>query len=241
VEVLQYRLDIIRDVLKLLIPVCGAAVLNTCDNNGLTLFAELICHERILTNDMLQLMLRHGFDITDTSKFGETVLMRIVNNRFIDVETVETLLRNGASETINHIYHYRIPLCALAYAVSPFSSKSPEIVRLLIQYGADLSIPVVSYSALTVAYDTPSMTRLLLDLGADVHARDNNGQTVILRRLAPSNESFRMLIDAGARLMDTDNDGNTSLMCLFEDIDYPDYDITAEIEMISAEIDRYHC
>jgi ankyrin repeat protein len=85
------------------------------------------------------------------------------------------------------------------------------------------------------------MTRLLLDLGADVHARDNNGQTVILRRLAPSNESFRMLIDAGARLMDTDNDGNTSLMCLFEDIDYPDYDITAEIEMISAEIDRYHC
>jgi ankyrin repeat protein len=234
VETLYHRQDIIHEVIKLLISACDAEVLNMCDNNGKTLFEAMNSH--VLTNDMLLYMIRHGLDVTATSLCGETVLMRVLCYRISDAATIETLLQNGASETINHICHEG--RCALALAVSHFGSQSPEIVHLLVQYGADLSIPAVSKSALSMAYGNMSMTRLLLDLGADVNARDAKGQTVLLRRLAPGNEAFQMLLDAGARLMVTDNDGNTSVMRLFEyDVDG---DITAEIEMIRAEIDRYH-
>jgi ankyrin repeat protein len=230
------QVEINHEVIKLLIAAGAAAMLNMCGIDGLTLFTAMNCYGRMLNSDMILFMIRCGLNVTDISRSGETALMRILRNIPVDNAAVETLLRNGASETINHICPDG--RCALALAVSPFNSQPTETVRLLIQYRADLSIPAVSMSALTMACGSPSLTRLLLDLGADVNARDANGQTVILRRLAPGNESFRMLIDAGARLMDTDNDGNTSVMCLFEDTF--DCDITAEIETICAEIDRYH-
>jgi ankyrin repeat protein len=238
VEIFYNPFGMTHEVLKGLISACDAEVLNMCDNNGKTLFAAMSSrgHMIPISSDMLLFMVRHGLDVTGTSRTGETVLMRILWSGFSDAAAIEALLQSGASETINHICSEG--RCALALAISPISNQPPEIFLMLIQYGADLSIPAVSKSAFTMAFGYTNRTRLLLHLGADVNARDENGQTVILRRLEPGNEAVHMLIDAGARLMDTDNYGNTSVMYLFTS--FADCDITAEIEMIRAEIDRYH-
>jgi ankyrin repeat protein len=102
-------------------------------------------------------------------------------------------------------------------------TRSPDIIRILIQQGATVSAQSVhGLTPLMIAsmhtYE-PEVVTALIEAGADVHARPESARfpdkpTVLMLTAGEqwNKEVYHVLLDAGARVSDVDRNGRTALM-----------------------------
>jgi hypothetical protein len=141
-------------------------------------------------NELLQKVLRSGgaalLDDRDTDR-GETPLILATRNR--DIGTCRVLLRAHCDVNLADA---RSGMTALMYACDDFNSfrSQPDIVKLLLEGGADVGVDMRSTSGLTALHYVcrylarhPSYARIvdqLLDAGADPMLTDSVGNTILI-------------------------------------------------------------
>jgi ankyrin repeat protein len=134
--------------------------------------------------------------------------------RIGDKARVESLLAEGADVDARDEQGYT----ALHYAVI---RKDLEIVRVLLDHGADLFAQVVSGqysigdSAITLAalYGHSDIVSELLSRGASVDTRDRLGTTALMKATVIGNmETIRTLLENGSDVNARNNYGETALM-----------------------------
>ena len=114
-----------------------------------------------------------------------------------NLKQVKKLLEQGANPNSHFTEYYKTPLMAAVYKDG---GQSAEIVKILLEAGADANARNRSYSTALYCRDYNEETdlqkvRLLLKAGADVNARNMYGNVPLFH--AYSNKS-QLLIDAGA-------------------------------------------
>lgn len=167
--------------------------------------------------DTLKALLRAGAELNVTDLFGETPLFYAVRQG--KVKCAELLLEAGADANLTN-----------AYRSTPIMSafKSPEMVSLLLSYGANVYTPPNSFGLsdpLSSATDyfhnwthhdeaTEMWTQsldLLISAGLDINLRSGIWQrTPLLRALLNQNAPLvELLIDQGAQVTSVDNELDT--------------------------------
>lgn len=90
-----------------------------------------------------------------------------------------------------------------------------EIVRMLIEYGADVNVTSnegITPLQLAVTTGSKEIIKMLVDAGADVNATDNSGKSVLIYGIkAGRTEAVRYLKELGADISCTDNEGRTAI------------------------------
>ena len=148
-------------------------------------------------------MLKRKGDVNAAEFCGKTPLMRAGR-----IEEVRTLLKRGAKVNAR-----TISKCSpLLYAVE----KSPEIVTLLLDHGADIKARTHSDACVlsgASSCGTPEIVKLLLKAGAPVNLTNELGVTcLMLAALRGDAAICKILIDAKADVKAADNSGRTALM-----------------------------
>lgn len=148
--------------------------------------------------DMVKLLLEHGAT-------GSTLHSAALAG---DLDKVQQLLREGADPSARDAAG-RTPLDYVSFA----GSSRPDIARVLVEAGADLTAQGQDLgTALHTNVSSPEVVRLLLARGADPNARGRNGETPLQRtNRAGGAEVARLLIEAGADVNATDEAGQTPL------------------------------
>ena len=138
---------------------------------------------------------------------------------------IRALLERGAN--VNSVYRdWGTPL-----VVAVQGGASPEIIRMLLENGADPNIPsAYSLSPLHIAArhgnDDTEIARDLLEYGADVDARAVNGGTPMQMAAATNNIAhLQLFLDHGANMDAQSHDGATALytaarLCSFDAVEY---------------------
>ena len=127
-------------------------------------------------------------------------------------QTADLLYHNGADLHVQGI-NERSPLHGAVY------SGNLEVVRILIEYGADINASSMYgtpiFDASGGAYlKGGSVVRLLLKHGADINARNHDGQTPLhwaVKLNFTKLEAVRLFLENGVDIEAKDNDGKTAL------------------------------
>lgn len=105
--------------------------------------------------------------------------------RAYNVEQVKECLAQGADANFKgKVYNYDMtPLLAIAYTTNKDEYKSPEIVKLLIDNGADVNAKT-NFNSTALHYavingNSIENIKFLIDNGADVNAKNYEGKTAL--------------------------------------------------------------
>jgi ankyrin repeat protein len=144
--------------------------------------------------DAMKLLLAAGADVNASNAFGATALMWCAN----DPEKVRLLVGKSANVKA------KSNRGSTALSIAAADDGASEVVRLLLERGADASVSDEYHStpliAAALANDL-STVRLLLQAGAEVNAKDIAGTTPLMNAAAEGNaEMVRMLLARGAEV-----------------------------------------
>jgi uncharacterized protein len=188
--------------------------------------------QAVATGDIgaVRILLANGVDIEAKDERGDTPLIVAVND--LNIEMVKLLLEKGAAVSVRNNYEET----ALTEAAR---SMNPELLRIVLSGNPDVkeknaalfraaeSAPVVLQMAdapaipgghderAPAATEPPWVTtvRLLLDSGADVEARDEEGDTPLVRAASyGQTETFNLLLERGGKINVRDKRGMTPLI-----------------------------
>jgi ankyrin repeat protein len=183
----------VRTLLDLGVPLSGTSVgpvsiLNTAVSSG--------------SLEMVRLLLDRGVPVNAADRSGRTPLHVAAMGQ--NSEIVRELLRRGASVNARDTHSGAAPL---------HQAMSLEVAKLL------LARPDIDVNARDQKGKTPLMlcrndpvARLLIERGANIHARDNQGATVLMNAVQQrSLELSRLLLQRGANPLTPDSTGQTPL------------------------------
>jgi serine/threonine protein kinase len=91
-----------------------------------------------------------------------------------------------------------------------FDNQNQEIVKLLIEKGADVNAQDHSDETALMHTNELKIAKLLIEKGADVNIQDANGRTALMHTI--NKEIAKLLIEKGADVNMQGNDGKTALM-----------------------------
>ena len=155
----------------------------------------------------MEILLRRGADVTETTWDGVTALM--YGAAAGDVEAARLLLVHGTD--VN-----KVPDNGMTALIGAVRSGSYQVAELLLENGADPDhIDSDGLNALmyAVAYNYDDIVGLLLFYGADILHRDwFQADALIMGAYYGSFESVRLLLDYGADIETKDKFGFTPLM-----------------------------
>jgi ankyrin repeat protein len=178
-------------VMALLIE-AGAEV-NAQDNEQLTPL-HLVCNAG--SPEIADLLIRHGAEVNARSNQNYTPLHYAA---WSNSGVAERLLQAGADLTLQND----------AGAVIHTPSLDPVVLKLLLDYGADVNLAnAAGQTPLHVHRFNPALTGQLLAAGADVNRQDSQGRTALFD---VNLEVAQQLLSAGANLMVQDHQGRTAL------------------------------
>jgi ankyrin repeat protein len=139
-------------------------------------------------------------------KMVRSVGVAIRNGR---ADIVEQLLDEGLNPNSKDDIDRSTPIL-----IAAVNLRKPEIVRLLLDRGADPNIRLPGgETALFTPYPNQDIVDMLLDHGADVDIKNNIGETALFHFVYLGNAArIKLLVSRGADLNATDNEGKTPLM-----------------------------
>ncbi len=148
--------------------------------------------------EIVDLLIERGADLTVRDKYGSTVLHKAA--RESDGEMMKRLLATGVDPNLKDSED-NTPLIIAPGNLDVVTGKSIDIVRLLIEKGADVNAKnKYGGTPLHAAIGSEQTVKLLLEHGADVNAKNNDAWTpleVALLRGCPS--TVQLLEKAGAK------------------------------------------
>ena len=117
------------------------------------------------------------------------------------LEKIQDLIDNGLD--INKPYNDKLPL------VVAIALNKVDIVRLLIDKGADVNIRSDDNLTPIMYTDNKKIAELLIENGANVNARDDEGQTALMQ--TENLKVAQLLIDNGVDVNEIDNEHQTAI------------------------------
>ena len=130
------------------------------------------------------------------------------------VQKVQTLIKFGAN--VNARQYGLTALMRAAY-----NNTNPEVVKFLIDAGADVNARVDNAQArgktalmLSTYSSNPQVVKVLIDAGSDINAQDSIGMTALMHAVTveAAAEVTKLLINAGADVNLKDENGDTALI-----------------------------
>ena len=189
----------------------GGADTEIKDNRGNTPLHRAAAHGEI---EIIELLLDRGADINASNDSGETPLYQALTTRQTFIEdglgVARLLLERGADPGGRTLWRFATPGIIVD---GEQDMGDPEIVALLLEYGAD---PTGTNSGgVTLLHTVASLeiARLLVDAGADVNAADNPADWTPLHAVVGSGdrELIELYLDSGADIEAQDSNGQTPL------------------------------
>jgi ankyrin repeat protein len=186
-------------------------------------------YQAIAKGDMgaVRVLLDNGANLEAKNERGDTPLFTAVENH--NPEMVKLLLEKGANISAQNKYKETV-------LTDPVRSTDPDMLRVLLAANPDTAVknaalldaaeggPVVIQVVDTPAQngqpaapaaELPWVTnvRLLLDSGAEIEARDDEGNTSLMRAATyAQTEAFMLLLERGAKMNVRDKGGRTLLI-----------------------------
>ena len=127
------------------------------------------------SNAMAEILYNHGVNDLNSALFSQAKNI-LLDKHNIHKNSVEFLLEHGVSPDTT----WRNAWSAISIALlSTTNDNAYEIIKLLLQYSADVSPDTNMATPLHYASynDNPQTINLLIDQGLDVNAQDKNGNT----------------------------------------------------------------
>lgn len=152
--------------------------------------------------------------INHKNKQGMSPLMLFskYSNLPYNLEIMEFLLLNGADPNL-------VGRGYTAIAHSAMCNDSPDAIRLLLDYGADINVtqkdgysPLMAVCQFTENRRTPDIIKTLIELGADINQVTTKGSPLSLAVVSGSLDKVTILLDYGADVNLLNSFGYTSLM-----------------------------
>lgn len=168
--------------------------------------------------EIAKLLLAKSAEVNAQTDEG-TALMMAVGGGHADI--VKLLLDAGADVNRKHRTGSTALIMSAGRSVrelnpprgAPLPPPSPEIMRLLLAKGADANLSGAFGRTALMDANTAAKVKLLLDHGAQVTARDEEGQTALMRAVDRNEaEVVDALIQAGADASVQNEDGETLLI-----------------------------
>lgn len=166
-----------------------------------------------IANDLplIELLVEAGIDINMTDEKGETLLHKTAQpNIWLPLleKGIDVNAQNNEGETaLIHFAHF----ASIWFSAEEFKSY----LALFIKHGADLNIKDVQGNTLlhSVIGKDASICKILLEAGAHVDAKNNVGETPLLKAtFKNASRTCKLLLKHGANINATDQNGNTLLI-----------------------------
>ncbi len=189
----------------------GGADTEIKDNRGNTPLHRAAAHGEI---EIIELLLDRGADINATNDDGETPLYESLTTRQIFINdglgVARLLLERGADPGGRTLRNFATPGIIVD---GEQDMGDPEIVALLLEYGADPNETDRNGDPLLIAVGSPEIARLLLEHGADVNAGAPSIGWTPLHAVVGSGdrELIELYLDSGANIEAQDTNGTTPL------------------------------
>ncbi len=189
----------------------GGADTEIRDNRGNTPLHRAAAHGEI---EIIELLLDRGADINATNDDGETPLYESLTTRQIFLEdglgVARLLLERGADPGGRILWQFATPGIIVD---GEQDMGDPEIVALLLEYGADPTGTNSGGVTLLHTVASVEIAKLLVDAGADVNAADNPADWTPLHAVVGSGdrELIELYLDSGADIEAQDLNGTTPL------------------------------
>lgn len=157
---------------------------------------------------MQQLLIELGADVNVVDNRGCTALMNAVWSG--NVSSVKLLVNHGAN--VNCGKQLGCP-SAVHYALMLPNANDAEILRILIEHGANISEPYTDGDSVLMQacyWGMLECCRLLIGNGVSVNLANKAGETALMKSWKP--EVIQLLLNEGADATARDKFGNTPLM-----------------------------
>ena len=174
--------------------------------------------------EIIELLLDYGADINAINDSGRSPLHESLTTRQIFIEdglgVARLLLERGASPNDRALWRFATPGVIVN---EEQDMGDPEIVALLLEYGADANMTDPNYGPLLIAVGSLEIARLLIEHGADVNAADSYIAWTPMHGAATAGDAamLTLLLDSGAdvNVVTTDNNRHTPLSLAVVDRD----------------------
>ncbi|KAH8163300.1 hypothetical protein CIB48_g4930 [Xylaria polymorpha] len=163
--------------------------------------------------DLIKMVFEAGADVNEIDpRTGETPLYTHLTGPFTSMPVVQYLVETGKADV-------NLTGVGSKYPIMQAYKKSPEIIRFLVEAGANVNVNVKDHagrSPIHALYYNTGYTDLafLVDHGADLGARDKLGRTAVhyAAALADENDVEKLLTLSNIDVNQADDDGWTPLM-----------------------------
>ena len=159
--------------------------------------------------ETVAMLLEAGADIHARDNSGDTPLLRAANLGFGNPEILETLVAAGADVNDRNEHGINVLLSVLRYG----TDKAVDVVRRLLDLGADVNAPDLLFPLLNAATqqgDNPELIAVLLEAGADLPLSPGRSPLHGAARSGGPG-AIAALVAAGAEVDDQDSRGTTPL------------------------------
>ena len=179
--------------------------------------------------EVVTILLEAGAEINARDKYGKTALFAVLNgyeyNQYEEnIPVIKLLLNAGADVNIKGCDTYgREDRTPLTLAVK-HDNPSPDFKEFHAQYGT------------IFADITPEVVKLLLEYGADINLCDGDGFTALMYAVNgryPNSEVIKMLLDAGADVQ-AENDGMRALDYARQNATFTDKELLRRLEGLTG-------
>ena len=179
--------------------------------------------------EVVKILLEAGAEINARDKYGKTALFAVLNGYEYNqheenIPVIKLLLNAGADVNIKGCDTYgREDRTPLTLAVK-HDNPSPDFKEFHAQYGT------------IFADITPEAVKLLLEYGADINLCDGEGFTALMYSVSvryPNSEVIKLLLDAGADVL-AENDGMRALDYARQNATFTDKELLRRLERLTG-------